>query len=72
MALDKHKYFDVLKFQGASAALTLLHRDMALVEYQAFEGDRRTEPAFLAELNAMRDFSRELWDAGLKLESSSS
>ncbi len=64
--LNKAKYLDIAREQGVSAALTELHRDMAIVEYQAFEGDRRAEPELLNQLNAMRDFSREIWDLALK------
>ncbi|HUP56779.1 MAG TPA: hypothetical protein VM598_04950 [Bdellovibrionota bacterium] len=64
--LDKSKYLDLAREQGISAALTQLHRDMAIVEYQAFEGDRRAEPELLNQLNAMRDFSREIWEIDLR------
>jgi len=64
--LNRQKYLDIVQTQGISAALTTLHRDMAIVEYQAFEGNRKTEPELLEQLNSMRDFSREIWDIALR------
>ena len=68
---NRQKYLDIVQTQGIPAALTALHRDMAVVEYQAFEGNRKNEPEMISQLNAMRDFSREIWDLDLKRESSS-
>jgi hypothetical protein len=68
--LNRQKYLDLVQSQSISAALTALHRDMAIVEYQAFEGNRKHEPEMLDQLNAMRDFSRELWEIDLKRGSS--
>ncbi len=70
-SLNRQKYLDIVQTQGIPAALTALHRDMAVVEYQAFEGNRKAEPEMLAQLNEMRDFSREIWELDLRRESSS-
>jgi hypothetical protein len=64
-SLDRQKYLEILNSQGVSAALTVLHRDMAIVEYEAFEGDRRAESERLGVLTEMRDFSREIWQIAL-------
>lgn len=69
-SLNRQKYLDIVQAQGISAALTTLHRDMAIVEYQAFEGNRKAEPEMLAQLNEMRDFSREIWEIDLRRGSS--
>jgi hypothetical protein len=63
--LDREKYLAIYQAQGVSAALTTLQKDTAIWEYQAFEGKEGYNPEMWAELEKVREFSRELWDKDL-------
>ena len=65
MQLEKQKYFQILKSEGLSQALTALHRDTERVEYEAFEGRNGYDPALVEYLESVREFSRELWRTSL-------
>lgn len=67
MALDlnRQKYLAILKSDGFHGAITALHHDMEKVEYQSFEGDMKDESRLHGVHEAMRAFSRELWQLAL-------
>ncbi|MDR3606965.1 MAG: hypothetical protein P4M08_06240 [Oligoflexia bacterium] len=65
MQFDRQKYLDLAKTQGVSAALTQLQKDTIEGEYEAFEGEKGWQPAMWQELEEVRSFSRELWEAAL-------
>jgi hypothetical protein len=60
--LDREKYLQILRQQGLSAAITLLHEDARELEFATFEGQAGYRPELWDELQAVRKFSRELWD----------
>lgn len=64
--LDRDKYFQILKAQGLSAALTALHRDQTGFEFETFEGQEGWQPASWDKLEDVRKLSRELWEIGLR------
>ncbi len=64
--LEKTKYLGILRSTGLNAALTQLHKDTERWEYDTFEGEKGWDPSAWEALRAVRDFSRELWDIGLK------
>jgi hypothetical protein len=68
---DKEKYLDLVKAEGVPAALSALHHDTIEWEFQAFEGDRGYQPKMWAELQDVREFSRELWEIALRKEAQS-
>jgi hypothetical protein len=59
---DRQKYLDILQAQGASAALTALHRDIERIEFETFEGRDGWRPELFEELKQIRSLSREIWD----------
>lgn len=66
LVLDKEKYLRILKSDGVSAALTALHKDTIGWEYEAFEGKKGYQPDMWADIEEVRNFSRELWEIALK------
>jgi len=64
-ALDRAKYLEILKSEGLSAALTALHRDSEVMEFETFEGQGGFKPDQYAFLEEVRTFSRELWRVSL-------
>jgi len=64
--LDREKYFHILKAEGLSAALTTLHRDSELLEFDTFEGREGYKAEFYQRLEEYREFSRELWRTSLQ------
>lgn len=63
--LDRAKYLDILKSEGLPAALTALHRDSEVLEFETFEGAGGYKPEMYAFLEEVRTFSRELWRVSL-------
>ncbi len=63
--LDREKYFQILKNESLSAALTTLHRDSELLEFDTFEGRDGYKAEFYQRLEEYREFSRELWRTSL-------
>lgn len=63
--LDRAKYLEILKAEGLPAALTALHRDSEVLEFQTFEGPGGYKPELYAYLEDVRSFSRELWRVSL-------
>lgn len=63
--LDRAKYLEIPKAEGLPAALTALHRDSEVLEFQTFEGPGGYQPALYAYLEDVRTFSRELWRVSL-------
>ena len=66
LKLNKEKYLQIARTQGAQAALTQLHKDTERWEYQTFEGDKGYQPEMFEDLKDVRAFSRELWELALK------
>lgn len=64
--LDKEKYLQIARTQGANAAITALHRDTERLEYQTFEGEAGYQPEMFRDLNGIRAFSRELWELAIQ------
>jgi hypothetical protein len=62
MKFNKDKYLQILQKDGATAALTALHRDTAGWEYEAFEGQSGWSPEMWETIKEVRNFSRELWE----------
>ena len=65
MLIDREKYFQIVKTQGLSAAITALHRDTEHLEFESFEGPKGYQPEMFTELFGVREFSRELWNIAL-------
>jgi hypothetical protein len=63
--LDRAKYLEILKTEGLPAALTALHRDSEILEFQTFEGEGGFKPEMYRFLEDVRTFSRELWRVSL-------
>jgi hypothetical protein len=63
--LDRAKYIEILKADGLPAALTALHRDSEVMEFDTFEGPDGYQPAKYAFLEEVRTFSRQLWRVSL-------
>lgn len=59
--LDRAKYFQILKTSGLSEALTALHRDAEVMEFETFEGREGYDETKYRYLETIREFSRELW-----------
>lgn len=64
--LNREKYFEILKTEGLSAALTTLHRDAEVMEFETFEGRDGYDEANYRYLETVREFSRELWRSPLE------
>jgi hypothetical protein len=62
LKLNKQKYYDILKDEGLSAALTQLHRDKEQMEFVTFEGEKGYQREYWDHLAEYRLLSRELWD----------
>jgi hypothetical protein len=62
---DREKYLTILKTNGLSAALTALHRDAEVMEFETFEGRDGYVQAKYDYLESVRTFSRELWRTSL-------
>lgn len=65
LELDRKKYIDIALTQGVPAALTALHNDYRDWEFDTFEGPQGWKPDQYKALEAVRDFSRELWNVNL-------
>lgn len=65
--LDKEKYFRILETQGINAAITVLHHDKELMEFETFEGEAGFQREAWDHLADVREFSRELWDRSLAM-----
>ena len=63
--LDRAKYIEILKADGLPAALTALHRDSEIMEFETFEGEGGYKPEMYKFLEEVRTFSRELWRVSL-------
>ena len=63
--LNKEKYLIIHKNQGLHAAISALHEDMELLEFECFEGPNGYSPELYEDLKHFRTFSRELWDIEL-------
>ena len=59
--LNRDKYMQLLKSNGLSAALTALHRDAEVMEFDTFEGRDGYDQSKYDYLESVREFSRELW-----------
>jgi hypothetical protein len=62
---DLAPYRQLMKTEGAAAALTQLHHDLAQWELEAFEGEKGYQPDLWRELHEVRALSRELWELDL-------
>lgn len=60
--LDKEKYYRIMEKEGASSAITALHKEFQNIEFETFEGERGYQPELWKDLEEVRAFSRELWD----------
>ena len=58
---DKEKYIEILKAEGAPAALTQLQKDTIHWEIESFEGPKGYQPELWKSLAEVRSFARELW-----------
>lgn len=63
---DREKYIRIMRAEGVSKALTVLHLDTERWEAETFEGDKGYQPEMWKDLLSIRDFSRELWDMHLR------
>ncbi len=66
LKIDKEKYLRIVKSSGFQAALTELHRDQSVYEFQTFEGEKGYQPEMWKDLGEMREFQRELWDTATR------
>jgi hypothetical protein len=60
--LDRDKYRQIAQSKGLSAAMTQLHLDYGLLEFDSFEGEKGYQPQMWKDLAELRAFSVELWD----------
>lgn len=63
---DKEKYLRISKAEGISSALTQLHHDIIQWEHASYEGEKGYQPEMWNSLQAVRKFSRELWEMCLR------
>lgn len=63
--IDKEKYYQILRTDGLSAAITALHQDKNQYEYETFEGNEGYQREMWNYLQEICDFSRELWNTAL-------
>jgi hypothetical protein len=63
--LDRERYLALAKTQGVEVALTALHREIATLEVESFEGQEGWRPDLWQQLEAARVFQRELWSMEL-------
>ncbi len=61
-ALDKERYFQILRTNGLHAALTELHREKEQLEFVTFEGEKGYRPELFQKIEEYCEFSRELWN----------
>lgn len=61
LILDKDKYLKILRTQGYDSALTALHRDTEVMEFEVFEGEKGYQRPYWDRVEEVREFSRELW-----------
>ncbi len=59
---DFEVYKKIYHTEGLKVALTLLHKEIARLEYIAFEGPEGYSPEILKQLQKARAFSQSLWD----------
>jgi hypothetical protein len=71
-SLDKAKYWEILRTQGLSAAISELHREKEQLEFATFESEAGYRPELFQLVQEYCDFSRELWDSALNAPDSSS
>lgn len=64
--IDKDFYINLAQKNGASAAITQLHKETEKLENESFEGTKGYQPELVAYLNEVREFSRELWQLSLE------
>jgi len=62
LEFDPSKYLLIAKQRGVDEALTVLHHDIVRWEHEAFEGSSGYQPAMIEALEAVREFSRQLWE----------
>jgi hypothetical protein len=67
LKLDRDKYFRILKAEGINAALTALHKDKELCEFETFEGSEGYQRAMWDYLAEVRQLSRELWNESVAI-----
>lgn len=65
LKMDKEKYLQIARTQGAEKAITELHRDMERWEFETFEGPEGYQPGMWKDLEEVRKFSRELWEIAI-------
>jgi hypothetical protein len=63
LKIDKEKYLQIARTEGAASALTRLYRDTERWEWDTFEGDQGYKPQQWETLKDVRAFARELWDS---------
>jgi hypothetical protein len=68
LKLDKEKYYGILKSQGVDAALTALHKDKELCEFETFEGSDGYQREMWDYLAEVRELSRELWNTSIQYD----
>jgi hypothetical protein len=61
----KAKYLEIAKSQGMQTAVNQLHHALWEMEKECFDSPEGYQPVLWKNLNEMRIFSRELWDANL-------
>jgi hypothetical protein len=66
LKIDREKYLQIARTQGAQTAITALHLDTERWEYDTFEGEKGYQPEMWKDLEQVRAFSRELWAVALK------
>ena len=65
ISVAKEKYLDLAKTEGLQTAVNQLHRDLWEIEQECFDTPNGYQPDTWKKLNALRLFSRELWDLKL-------
>lgn len=63
----KDKYIELAKTSGYQKAVNQLHLDLWDMEKECFDSPEGYQADLWKNLNEMRIFSRELWDAKLDL-----
>ena len=59
--VNREKYFNILKNDGLTAALTELHHEIKELEEECFEGEDGWDPQLWEDIKHFRAFSEELW-----------
>lgn len=65
LKIDKEKYLQIARTEGANVALTRLYRDTERWEWDTFEGEKGYQPLQWEALRDVRAFARELWDTAV-------